>query len=353
MRHRHSGFTLLEMLVATSVLALLLALFAQITSHTVDATQLAGRQIDAGSQARIALDRLGVNLNAMLQSDGIAPIVCKDTGETVSGAKNDALAFLANARPRTRSTVTPAMLRAAVVGYRVRSLKDSLLKDASVPMLNWGDGTLTWSTKSGTNVDDGLISTLQAAATDLKSGKETGVNFQGLAQGLFRFEISFLLDNGSVVTKPPRDIRFASDPVIGNDPSLYAVALRASVSEGQLGKDSTDEKLGNANYVAPNPSDPTTWRYVKAFIVGVAGLSTEVRQLIPSDLAKLADALPNPAPSTSASTNKPTPLEAWNFTSDTAGNSASATALRTSLAAGFPAPVLRSLYVYQRYYYVN
>ena len=99
------GFTLLEMMVATSVLALLLVLFAQITNRTVDATQLANRQMDAAAQARIALDRLASNFNAMLCADGIAPIVYKDTGDAKGGAKNDALTFLTNARPRTRSTV--------------------------------------------------------------------------------------------------------------------------------------------------------------------------------------------------------------------------------------------------------
>ncbi len=346
------GFTLLEMMVATSVLALLLVLFAQITNRTVDATQLANRQMDAAAQARIALGRLASNFNAMLCADGIAPIVYKDTGDAKGGAKNDALAFLTNARPRTRSTVATDELRAAVVGYRVRSMTDLLLRK-DVPMLNWGDGTLTWSKKSGTNVETDLIATLQAAAVDLKNGSQNGVNFQALGQGLIRFEISFLLDNGSIVTKPPRDIRFSKDPVIGADPKMYAVALRRSVSEGQLGLDSTDEKQGNANYTAPVATDQTTWRYVKAFIVGVAGLSTEVRQLIPGDLAKLADALPNPSLSTAASGSKATPLEAWNFTSDAPNNAAASKALRSTLSTGFPPPVMRSLFTYQRYYYVN
>ena len=66
-----AGFTLLEMLVSMAVLALMLVLFGQITGNTVGATQAAHRQMDVSMQARAAFDRIGLNINCMMRTNGV------------------------------------------------------------------------------------------------------------------------------------------------------------------------------------------------------------------------------------------------------------------------------------------
>ena len=98
----------------------------------------------------------------------------------------------------------------------------------------------------------------------------------------------------------------------------------------------------NALALTKSTSADTNKRYVKALIVAIAGLDSKTQGLLSAaQLTSLANVLPNP-------TNGQTPLQAWDFTSP------GATDLRTKLAApNFPPPILNSLRVYQRYYYLQ
>jgi type II secretory pathway pseudopilin PulG len=330
---RHSAFTLFELLISMSILVFLVVLVARILSSTNVAVQAASKQMDVASQARTVLDRIGGDIASMVVAQGSAPIVVKDTAPgppgSSSGQYNDGVAFITNARPRARAgTVTTPFIRMAMMGYRVSALKDSGLANTAVPMLNWGDGTISFST-AGNTVQNSLskqvtsdftVATNQAV-TDVRTGDTSGnhmLQFQGVGPGIIRFEICFLLDDGTVVSTPPRDNTF---PSVTNN--AYAVALSKTVSAD------------------------VSQRFVRAFIVGIAGLDNQTRQLVGSNgsnLDNLADALPNPA-----LTNQ-TPLQAWDFLSGTTP----AQNLRTALLPpNYPKPVINALRIYQRYFYVS
>ena len=341
---RVGAFTLTELLVSMGILVLLVALISAMFNQTNLAVRAATKQLDVSGQARMALDRIGTNLNNMVVAQGIAPVVLKDSGDATSGTLNDGLAFITNSRPRSRSSVqeatpspSPSFIRMAMMAYRVLPLSESAFLSSPipnptpspVPMLNWGDGTVSWSTASTLAVQNAqyakssLPTVISGAATDLAtlgSSFPTPVpkmlQFGGIAANIFRFEICFLQDDGTIVATPPRDKNFAA--ITGN---TYPVALSKITS-----------------------ADPNQ-RYVKAFIIGLAGLDTQTRRLVGTNgdrLKNLADALPNPA-----ATNQ-TPLQAWDFTS----NSTAATTLRNALQANYPLPVINFLRLYQRYFYV-
>lgn len=61
------GFTILEILVATAVLALLMAILAQIVASTTTATQVTARQSRAMTEARTALDFLSFDVTRALR----------------------------------------------------------------------------------------------------------------------------------------------------------------------------------------------------------------------------------------------------------------------------------------------
>ena len=64
------AFSLLELLVAIVLLAILGVLMAQITGSITSATRLSNQGVDAAAQARIAFDRIGMDLNsAVLRPD--------------------------------------------------------------------------------------------------------------------------------------------------------------------------------------------------------------------------------------------------------------------------------------------
>lgn len=326
-----------------AVLILLVAVISAIFNQTNLAIRTSSKQLDVSGQARIALDRLGSSINNMVVAQGIAPVVLKDSGDSTSGALNDGLALLTNSRPRSRTSSVQesptSFIRMAVMGFRILPLSDSAFLSSPipnptpspVPMLNWGDGTISWSTASQLKVQDALLAksslptAITAAATDLANlglpspaPTPAMLQFQGIAANIIRFEICFLQDDGTIVSTPPRDKNLTG--ITGN---TYPVALSKATSAD------------------------INQRYVKAFIVGLAGLDTQTRRLVGNNgdkLKNLADSLPNPA-----ATNQ-TPLQAWDYTS----NSAAATALRNALLPpNYPLPVVNSLRLYQRYFYVS
>lgn len=324
------GFTLIEMLVSMAVLTLMIVLVSQLTSQANITINTSSRQMDAASDAGAALDRLGANLAGIVSAQGIAPVVYKNTpsapsGEN-SGTLNDGIAFICNARPRNRSSVQTSpnnFIRMAMMGYRVRAFPDDLLGGTKVPKLSWGDGTVSFSTATGSvqnaqYAKSGLQNAIITVAGDLTDGTDNMIKPEVLGQGIFRFELCFLLDDGTVASAPPRDNNFSATPFTGD---CYAVALSRDTS-----------------------ADPNK-RYVKAIIAGIAVLDAKTRQLVGAngaDLYKLADLLPDPA------ANNQTPLQAWEFL----GTSGNATNLRNKLAA-YPKPVLQNLRLYQRYYYLT
>ncbi len=85
------AFTILELLVATAVMALMLVLLLQITNHTMQASKMATQQMDATQSARQALDVLSSDIAHAVLTGG-ATILTQDSG----GAP--ALAFLTSGR---------------------------------------------------------------------------------------------------------------------------------------------------------------------------------------------------------------------------------------------------------------
>ncbi len=61
------SFTLVEIMVAVSVLALLMAIVAQIISMTSRSIRLSSQPVDASTQARLALDRIGLDLAHLVE----------------------------------------------------------------------------------------------------------------------------------------------------------------------------------------------------------------------------------------------------------------------------------------------
>jgi hypothetical protein len=307
-----------------SVLVVIIAIVSQIMGMTGQVINAAKKQLDLETQSRIILDRIGKDLSNMVVTPGVAPLVINNTGDSASGSNNDGLAVITNGRPRDRSSLTDSAvsvaykdIRMAVMGYRVISTPDPRSPQGNVPALNWGDGTITWPANGMVRDDiqakSDLGKAMTAAAADLSTAGTSMLAFQPMGQGIFRLEIGYLLDDGTVVSAPPRDVNFPSQA--GN---TYAVALSKSSS--------TDSNK----------------RFVKALIVAIAGIDSKTEGLLnAAQLTSLANVLPNP-------TNGQTPLQAWDFTSP------AATELRAKLSApNFPPPVLSSLRVYQRYYYLQ
>lgn len=93
---KRSGFSLIEILVAVSVLVILGALIAQLTNATSNTTRISNRSVDAAAQARLVFDRIGLDLNkAVLRED--SDFQADNAGG--NGGKFDFLSEVASADP--------------------------------------------------------------------------------------------------------------------------------------------------------------------------------------------------------------------------------------------------------------
>src|ERR1035441_2337099 len=89
---RRAGFTLVELLVAIAVLAIILVAAATILSTTAALTTVTNKHMDANDQARMVFDRLGNDFARMVRRKDVDYIFWKNTPSTTTGT-NDTMYF--------------------------------------------------------------------------------------------------------------------------------------------------------------------------------------------------------------------------------------------------------------------
>lgn len=193
-----AAFSLIEILVACAVMALLVALLASAFSGFASVTQSSGGRLDANNQVRTTFDRLGFDLASSVRNADLRIDFRKNAqADDAAGTMNDSLVLLADARS------TEAGARLARVGYEVGPSADVGGSDCLLrcvePFL-WTDSTLN---------------------TGLTGAGEK----QPLGRGIFRFELSFLKTDGTLVASPP-----AADEISA------VICAAASLDYGTLAK---------------------------------------------------------------------------------------------------------------------
>jgi len=167
-RRSQRAFSLIEVLVAATVFAILLALFLQMTSGASELTGRTKRRMDSLVDARSALDRVGFDLDQRVR-DTAVPVLA----EKLAGS--DALTFYAASQAGNTNRPVSA------VSYRV---KDHLIQ-RGVQATGW----------TGTN----LVAYQPSILT-----KPAEADYDSLATAVFRMECSFLLKSTrSLSSSPP------------------------------------------------------------------------------------------------------------------------------------------------------
>lgn len=184
------AFSVIEILVATAVLALLLVLTLQILSNTNTAIRTADRQIDAASQARAALDRFEADFNNSFLSHGATAL-----GLPASETTPPAIGFLSRSRARDADSGSPAWrddLRGAAVIYRM---------DGS--QLVRGTLRITFSKEDHAQQASGNPAGIFQTLADALENGGSGLLWSTPGTGIVRFHLSYQLDNGEIVQTPP------------------------------------------------------------------------------------------------------------------------------------------------------
>jgi prepilin-type N-terminal cleavage/methylation domain-containing protein len=195
MQKLKKAFTLVELLVAVSVLALLILFIAGLFNAITNAITTSGKHIDTDAQARPVLDRLAIDLAQIVKRTEV-DYYFKSPSSPQAG--NDQIAFFSQVSGYYPTTGSQSPF--SLVAYRVNSDSSSQAFN-KVERLAKG---LLWNGESGSSVSIVFLP-LNIAATwpqATNSAADPQADYEIVGPQVFRFEYYYLLKNGGFSDTP-------------------------------------------------------------------------------------------------------------------------------------------------------
>ena len=292
-RECFSAFTLAELLVSMGVLVLVVLLFAQLLNSAATTMTLGNKRMDADSQARQLLDRMGIDLDQMLTRTDVSYYV-KTTGNTQPG--NDRIAFF-SAVPGYYSQAGYNS-NASLVAYRVNADSTSASYN-KLERMGKGfplNGAYTTAPIPLLFRDGTSNTTIQGVWPAAASSTTADPDYETAGPQVFRFEYYYLL---------------SSSPSVGTANQLTAGSWSST--------------------------DTFSVKDVAAIVVAIAVIEPKSKVLLSnSDVAALAGTLPD-------------------FTTDWVPGQL-VTQWQNALNAntlGLPRPAISGIRLYERYFYLS
>lgn len=227
---RVDGFTLLEIMVASAVLILLLAAVVSLVNSAALLTTLSNREISATSEARQALDRMGVDFSSAILRRDLPALVEKEPG-------NDAIYFYSAGD--------------GYVGDRGISVVGFFIED---DRLHRGVTGTSWEAGGSNEIQMRFNVPLDDFDNqDIFNIMESEI----MGRDIFRFELAFLMIDGEIRAEP--------------------ILLEENDEGDDFDPVETTNPLEN----------------VRAVIVGIAALDDRARRMMTGNIATLAGEFPD------------------------------------------------------------
>lgn len=223
-RRPFAAFTLVELLVSVSVLALLVLFVSQLTNHATTLTRTGNKHIDTDTQARAVLDRIGSDITQMIRRSDVDVYIKQPTGYTGHGnghgygkklqtgqQGSDQCAFFSQAAGYYPSGAQSPI---SLIAYRVNS-------DSSLPsylrLERMAKGLLWNGVDNASNLNNqstvlpivflpqtiaGMGRPWYAAINNDTSAKSQDADYETIGPQVFRFEYWYLLKNGNLTDVP-------------------------------------------------------------------------------------------------------------------------------------------------------
>ena len=198
-----NGFTLLEMMTATAILVLLVALLAPIFSSLSSTASKSGGKLQVDVLARQALDRIGRDLAQMPTREGLDYFLSKQKG-------NDEFSFFSSVPgilSAAGGTVSDPASGISLVSYRVNNdpLSSNYMKLERLAVAQPFNFLtfLTYDAAGELVPSTGITQALGVTAEG---------DYHILCDGVFRFELGFLLKDGSYEPLPMDTAKNPSNP---------------------------------------------------------------------------------------------------------------------------------------------
>ena len=285
-KHIPSGFTLLEVLIATALLALVSMMLVQIMNGLRGGAAMSEKRVDATAQAQLVFDVLARDLEAMPVRADIPSVMQNVATNAVT------LNFVSLIQSPNKSGILSGSRKLSSVAYRVAP--DAFILSTSVgkPTLQraalgqdwntvglWGiKGTLSSSTFSGTPI---TTADWPSSATAVASDYDT------LSEAVLRMGLNWQLREasgsnarGALLASPPVDS--AGNPDLTKVGSLTVTLVLIDLSSRKLAKVSQLEDIAS-KFSAPvnNQSAYSMWQPIAESLVtdtSLASIPLPVRQ---------------------------------------------------------------------------
>jgi prepilin-type N-terminal cleavage/methylation domain-containing protein len=296
------AFTLVEVLVAMTVLVLMAVLILQLTDATNRSSQTSARSVDASLQARIALDRIGADLASLMQRPDVV-LSASNSGNTNS------LLFLSSVQSASESG-WPATVNRGVsaLAYQVAAStynQNRLCLQRGTLPFQWTDSGYAGLGASG------YPTALQASQTP------TSAEYDILSPGVIAMTVGFQL-------------------YPDNLPATLSDGTAIANSRGQIVYTPPMTPTGVTLPAGANPYPDMT--RVSAIVVAVVAIDlTNLQLLNTTQVAALSSQFTTPTMNT-------LPATLWEPIAENAAT------LQSSLSVAVPLPVRQSLRVLQRFY---
>ena len=186
---RH-GFTLVEILVAVSILVLLIALVSQLLSNTSRAMSASTNHLEADDRVRLLFNRMAADFSRALKRTDIdyylkTPLVAQPG--------NDQIAFYSEVSGY--ASADGAQNSVSLVAYRVRT-------SGGVPSVERMGKALSWDGSAPGMAPLAFLPLTIAATWPSATGADEDDNYEQIAPNVFRFEYYYMLRDGTLSATP-------------------------------------------------------------------------------------------------------------------------------------------------------
>jgi prepilin-type N-terminal cleavage/methylation domain-containing protein len=202
------AFTLVELLIAISILVILTLLFASLLNSAAAVTERSGKRIESEGQIRPLFDRMATDFDQMVTRRDI-DFYGKGTAAGGAMAGNDRIAFYSMAPGDYPSTGSQSPF--SVIAYKINSslavantaVFTRLQRMARGLLMN-GDASANNGASPG--ITDGPLAfspaTISGIWTSITSNATTDSKYELAGPQVFRFEYYYLLTNGTLSATP-------------------------------------------------------------------------------------------------------------------------------------------------------
>lgn len=230
--HRAAGFTLVEMLLSVTVLALIVLLVSRLFNQASALTTSGNKRMDVDSEARPFLNRFAVDIAQMVKRPDV-DYYLKSAGSQIG---NDQIAFYTMVPGYNSSAASPVSLTA----YRVNTQRRAE---------RMGKG-LIWNGDASVGSPMVFLPLTIAATWVEATNSSPETDYELIAPNVFRFEYYYLLRNGNL-SDIPWDTTAGHTAVDGfRDVASISIAIAAIDPKSR-------QLLDNSSQVTP-PNDNLT-----------------------------------------------------------------------------------------------